>query len=78
MEASGWLLEARTSQAEHQVAQRWLRVLKSRLGGGWPPEALRRPTLQPTPVPPSGWGAAGLHGVASLRRPSGGPLLLCL
>ena len=31
-------------------------------------EALWRPTLQPTSVPPSGCEAAGLHGVADLKN----------
>ena len=43
----------------------------SRLRGGQPPAALQKSTLQPTSVPPSGLGSAGLHGVAGLWRPTG-------
>ena len=37
-----------------------------------------RATMQTTSVPPSGWELAGFHGVAVLRRPSGGAIMLCL
>ena len=43
---------------------------KSRLRGGQASEALCRPTLRPSSVPPSGQGLAGLHGWLA----SGGPL----
>ena len=70
-EAVWWL------QVEYQVAQRWVRVEKSRHKAGKPLEALQRPTLQFTLLPLSGWETAGFHAVADHRRPYGGPLVLC-
>ncbi len=58
MEASSWLLEARTNEKENQEAQRRVRGERSKLRGGKPQEALQGPTLQPTSVPPSVFEAA--------------------
>ena len=68
---------ARTSEAEIHEAQK-VRGYKSRLKGGKSLEGLQRPTLQPTSLPPGGWVAAGLCGVAGLQRPAERPLMLCL
>ena len=46
-----------------------LRGYKNSLKRGKPLEALQRPALQPTPVPPSDWEAVGLHGMAQLSTP---------
>ena len=54
VEASGWLLEARTGQAEIREAQRRARGARSWLRGGKPPEAILGPILLPTPLLHSG------------------------
>ena len=49
-----------------------------RLKGGQPPVAQQQPTLQPTSLPPSRWASTVCHGVAVLKPPTSGPLVLCL
>ena len=78
MGASGWPLEASTNEAGSQHTQRRARGAMSRLKDGNPLEAPQRPILQQTLVSSSDCGVVGLHGVASLRRPSRRPLKLCL
>ena len=53
VEASGQLLETRTCEVEIEQAQRRVRRSKGRLKRGQPPDTLRRPTFQPTSVPPN-------------------------
>ena len=47
MEASTWLLEARSIEAGNQEGQRRVRGERSRLRGGRPPDILLRPTGNP-------------------------------
>ena len=73
LEASGWLLKARNSEAERQKAQRRVRGIMSLLRG-CPPEANLAANLCATQwlrgsgTPRDGW----------LRQSSGGLLVLCL
>ncbi len=46
MEASGWLLEARTTEVENQKEERRVRGEKRRFKGGKRLKALNRPTVQ--------------------------------
>ena len=66
MVKSSWLLEAKTSEAEKQDAQRMHRRKMSRFRAGKPPGALHKPILQPNSVPQSGEEAAGLYTEAGL------------
>ena len=40
MEASSWLLGAKTTEAENQEAQKWIKEEASRLRRGKPPEVI--------------------------------------
>ena len=74
MEASSWLLDARTMKQKIRKHEAWSG--DKRVDSG--EKSLWWPTLQPTSVPPHGCEATGLHKVAGFRRPSGGMLVLCL
>ena len=76
MEASSWLLEARTNELENQEGQRKVMGVSSSLSGRKNQETLGRSTLQPSSVAPIDGDVVGIHSMTGLRPPCGGQLVL--
>ena len=65
MAALSWVLEATTTEAENEETHGRVRGARSRLRRDQSPEAVWRPTLQPTTVTPSSCEVAALHWVVA-------------